>query len=195
MRIARYFFLALLLAAVSACSAPAQASTAGGTTPTPAAPLTTVHWDNFTYTATCYGRTLQFHTQKGFAQSDGVSFQIYKPVFGDIAGNGDLEAALPYSCAAADFGGVRVFVFTGNADHPSLLGENLPLPISVSGWNVWGSVERIHIANKLLTLTGKGYTRDAPHCCPDLQIEASYRWDGKHFNVVTSQVLPLKTTA
>ena len=143
--------------------------------------LMDVDWANFTYTATCYGQTLQFQTQDGVTQKNGIHLQVDKPVFGDITGDGKDEAVIPYACAAADFGGVRAFVYSGDAANPTLLG-NLPQPSRSKG-EAWGSIDTIRIDGGKIYVSGKGYSAAAPRCCPDLQIEMRYRWDGKQFVV------------
>ena len=119
---------------------------------------------------------------------NGVHLQVYTPVYGDLTGDGQPEAAIPYSCTAADFGGVNVFVYTGNASKPVLLGE---LDVMSPGSHNGGTVETVTISKGIIQLVGKGYTPDAPHCCPDLRIQTSYRWNGSHFVMVSNEVTKL----
>ncbi|HLI88257.1 MAG TPA: hypothetical protein VKV37_06175 [Ktedonobacteraceae bacterium] len=181
-------FLVILLAG---CGVPVQAIQAPTTTPlaVKGEPLTKVDWSNFTYHSSCYGNTQPFKTKDGKARVNGISFQVYKPVFGDLTGDGQPEAAIPYSCAAADFAGVRVFVYSGVAAHPVLLGD-LPLAGGIGNGNTWGSVQQTTINNQQITLSGQGYSASTPHCCPDLHITASYRWDGKQFVLVHASETP-----
>ena len=152
----------------------------------------TVDWTNFTYFSTCYGNTQPFKTSNGKAQNKAIHFEVYGPiVFGDLTGDGQPEAAIRYSCTGADFGGVRVFIYSGTASHPILLGD-LPLATKNNQGGSW-TVERVNMTNQILQLVGRGYSASAPHCCPDLHIEASYRWDGKHFISTQFQTSPLKT--
>jgi len=153
---------------------------AAAPSPTSTTSLTMVDWANFTYISSCYGNTQPFKARNGKAQNQLVHFQIYTPItYGDLTGDGQPEAVIRYSCTGADFGGVHVFVYSGTANHPILLGE-LPLIVKDGQGGNW-SIETVHIANQVLQLSGRGYSASAPHCCPDLRVEASYRWDGKHF--------------
>jgi len=94
-----------------------------------------------------------------------------------LTGDGQPEAVVPYQCSAADSIGVHVFVYTGNASHVRLLGD-LP-PTNAEG--AFDNVTGITISNHELHLEGYGYSSHAAHCCPDLFIKTSYRWDGKAF--------------
>jgi hypothetical protein len=170
----------------SASSSPQAATTNIMTQP---APLTAVDWKNFTYTSSCYSdKPQQFVVRNGEGVVDGIHLQVYTPVYGDLTGDRQPEAAIPYSCSAADFAGVRVFVYTGNASKPLLLGDlGLMSPDSNNG----GTVDTVTISNEIIQLVGKGYTPDAPHCCPDLHIKTSYRWNGSHFVIVSNDVTKL----
>jgi hypothetical protein len=172
--------------ASSSASAP-QAATTSTVNQVP--PLTAVDWRNFTYTSSCFSdKPQQFVVRNGMGVLNGVHLQVYKPVYGDLTGDGQPEAAIPYSCTTADFGGVNVFVYTANASKPVLLGElNLMSPGSNNG----GTVDTVTISKGSIQLVGKGYTPDAPHCCPDLRIQTSYRWNGSHFVIVSNEVTKL----
>ena len=149
--------------------------------------LMKVDWANFTYSSSCYGNKQPFHTQKGVAVNDGVHFNVYSPTYGNLTGKGQIDAVVPYQCSAADASGVRAFVYSGTTDHPVLIGD-LPLP------DPRGSIEditKITISNQQLQLEGRGYSLGAPHCCPDLFIKTSYKWQGKNFVVVQNSVSKL----
>jgi hypothetical protein len=198
MAVCRYRYRALLpiillLCLLAGCGTSVQANQAPTTTPLAAkgAPLTNVNWNNFTYHSSCYGNTQPFKTKDGKARNGGITFQIYKPVYGDLTGDGQLEAAIPYSCTAADFAGVRVFVYSGVAAHPVLIGD-LPLAGGIGKGNTWGSVQQTTISNQQITLSGLGYSSSTPHCCPDLHITASYGWSGKQFVLVHASETPQK---
>lgn len=141
--------------------------------------LTAVDWANFTYVSSCYSKTRSFTTRNGIATTEGISLQTYRPVFGDLTGDGQPEAVIRYACSGADFGGIRAFVYTGTKAHPILLGD---LPFSMQGIRDanW-IVEQVGISDGIVQLKGKTYSPLAARCCPDLQFELSYRWDGNHF--------------
>jgi hypothetical protein len=73
-----------------------------------------------------------------------------------------------------------------------LLGE-LPLSDKSEPAEKW-SVEKVSIANRIIQMTGRGYSATAPHCCPDLHIDAAYRWDGKQFISTRFKTTPLPTS-
>lgn len=174
----------LLMCFLMGCGAPSQIPPsnvkAAAPSPTSTTSLMTVDWANFTYNSSCYGNTQSFKAHNGKAQNKLIHFQMYMPVtFGDLTGDGQPEAVVRYSCTGADFGGVHVFVYSGTASHPILLGE-LPSIVKDEQGGNW-SVETARITNQMLQLSGRGYSASAPHCCPDLRVGASYRWDGRHF--------------
>jgi len=193
-----FLLVSLLLvgSAIAACGSATPPASSSASAP-PTAPTSTVHqppltavdWQNFTYTSSCFSdKPQQFVVKNGMGVLNGVHFQVYTPVYGDLTGDGQPEAAIPYSCTAADFGGVNVFVYTGNASKPVLLGE---LDVMSPGSNNGGTVDTVTISQGSIQLVGKGYTPDAPHCCPDLRIQTSYRWNGAHFVMVSNAVTKL----
>jgi hypothetical protein len=187
----------LLLVFLVACGpsnqSPPSSAKVVTSSPTSTTSLTTVDWANFTYSSSCYGNTQPFKAHNSKAQNQFIRFEIYSPItYGDLTGDGQPEAAIRYSCTGADFGGVHVFVYSGTASHPALLGD-LPSVVKNEQGGNW-SIEKVSIVNQTLQLTGRGYSASAPHCCPDLHIEASYRWDGKHFVSAQFKTSPLKTT-
>ena len=196
--ISKLFLLLLVGSAIAACTSPSPSAYSSASSPAQAsptstvkqaAPLTAVDWRNFTYTSSCYSnKPQQFVVRNGEGVVDGIHLDVYKPVYGDLTGDGQPAAAVPYSCSAADFAGVSVFVYTGNASKPVLLGD---LSLMSPGSNNGGTVDTVTINHGILQLIGKGYTPDAPHCCPDLHIKTSYRWNGSRFVVVSSEVSKL----
>lgn len=155
---------------------------------TTATPLTSVDWANFTYFSSCYGNTQNFHTKNGQATNDHIHFSVFTPTYGDLTGNKQPDAVVPYQCTAADSSGVQAFVYSGTAEHPVLIG-NLPLPDSRG---TIANITNVTISNGVLQLEGQGYSTHAPHCCPDLFIKTSYKWQGKAFMVVQNSVRSLK---
>jgi hypothetical protein len=190
--------LLLVSSAIAACTSPSTSASTTASSPAQAVPtsivthaasLTAVDWRNFTYTSSCYSdKPQQFVVKNGEGVVDGIHLQVYKPVYGDLTGDGQPAAAIPYSCSAADFAGVSVFIYSGNASKPVLLGE---LSWMSPGSNNGGTVDTVTINQGILQLIGKGYTPEAPHCCPDLHIKTSYRWNGSRFVVVSSDVSKL----
>jgi hypothetical protein len=177
----------IFLLLLAACGTPSQAdaSTSNQTTATSTS-LETVDWANFTYSTNCYQNTQPFHVEHGKAVNNFVHFSVSRPDYGDLTGDGQLEAIVPYQCSAADSMGAHVFIYSGNAAHPRLLGD-LP-PNNTKG--VIANVTSISINNGVLHLAGDGYSVSAPHCCPDLLIKTDYRWNGKAFVAELFQVTP-----
>jgi hypothetical protein len=155
----------------------------------PSSPLTGVDWANFTYFSTCYGNTRPFKAREGWARNDHITFKVFAPIYGDLTGDGQAEAALPYQCFAADSGGVQVFVYTGTAAHPRLLGQ-LPLPRPLGDEVVFNSLT-VRIHNEQIQLTGASYSQGAPRCCPDRLLSIWYRWTGSHLVKVRCTNRPL----
>jgi hypothetical protein len=155
----------------------------------PAPPLSGVDWANFTYFSSCYGNTEPFKARKGRARNGHITFEVFPPIFGDLTGDGQQEAALPYRCFAADSGGLQVFVYTGTAAHPRLLGQ-LPLAGSNGGVVLFNSLT-VRIRDGQIQLTGASYSAGAPRCCPDRLLSIWYRWNGSHLVKVRCTNRPL----
>ena len=127
------------------------------------------------------------------AQADGIHFQVYPPLFGDLTGDGQPEALVPYSCTGADFGGVHLFVFTGAASHPRLMAQ-IPSPTAP----YVGSIASVHSVTlpvlavmpeqRVLQVNGTGYSATAPHICPDLDITLRYQVNKDHLVAMGSTV-------
>src|SRR6266699_2519548 len=150
-----FTLLSLLLvgSAIAACTslspaASSPAPTAPTGTFTQAAPLTAVDWRNFTYMSSCYSdKPQQFVVRNGEGVVDGIHLQVYKPVYGDLTGHGQSAAAVPYSCSAADFAGVSVFGYTGNANKPVLMAD---ISVISPGSNNGGSVDTVTINHGII---------------------------------------------
>lgn len=171
---------------------PAQA--VAGSPAVQAASLTTVDWNDFTYTSSCYSsKPRRFVARHGVAQVAGIHFQVYPPLFGDLTGDGRPEALVPYSCTGADFGGVHLFVFTGAASHPRLLAE-IPSPTApyvgsmASVRTVTLPVVTVMPQQRVLQVNGAGYSATAPHTCPDLDITLRYQVSRDHLIAMGSTV-------
>ena len=150
--------------------------------------LGSVDWANFSYTSSCFSSHPQrFAVKHGRARVGGILFQIYPPTYGHLTNQVQTVAAVPYSCTGADFGGVHVFVFNGSAPHPQLLGE-LPPPGTRKAGTI-ASVSSVAFVRGNITLAGIGYSANAPHCCPDLRVTTTYRWNGRSFVVVRSSAV------
>jgi hypothetical protein len=159
--------------------------------PTPPASLTLtgVDWANFTYFSSCYGNTQPFKARDGRGRNDHITFEVFPPVFGDLTGDGQPEAALPYRCSASDKGGIQVFVYSGTAAHPRLLGQ-LPLSRPSGGVPMFNSLA-VQIHNEQIQLTGMSYSAAAPRCCPDRSLSLWYRWNGSQFVTVRTTDMPV----
>lgn len=149
--------------------------------PPPSVPLTKVDWANLTYFSPCYENTRPFYTRNGSANNNGVHFSIDRPTYGDLMGDQQPEAVIPYQCSAADAGDKRVFVYTGDATHIRLIGD-LP-PLSDTARTNIAYVTKVTIRHQELSLEGDGYSPQAARCCPDLFIKTSYRWNGNTFTI------------
>jgi len=142
--------------------------------------LTGVDWMNRTYTTACFSSNPRpFVAHNGAAQTGGVHYQVYAPLYGDLTGDGQPEAIIPYSCTGADFGGVHAFVYGGTAAAPRLLGD---LPSSAVGGQALSSIHTVTLPalallprERVLQVSGSGYSANAAHSCPDLRVTMSYR--------------------
>ena len=175
---------ALLQIFLLGCEPSQQAVTKSQTASLSKMPLTSVDWANFTYFSSCYQNTQPFHTKDGQAVNGYIHFYVYPAKYGDVTRDGQAEAVVPYQCTAADSAGVRVFVYTGDAEHVRLIGD-LPSPDARGAID---NVTQITISDETLHLEGDGYSPGAPRCCPDLWIKTSYQWNGQAF-VATQHVV------
>ncbi|HLZ58542.1 MAG TPA: hypothetical protein VKR06_16510 [Ktedonosporobacter sp.] len=159
-----------------------------------AKPLNTVDWSNSAYPVSCAGGVHNFQARGGQANDHGIHFEVYanKAVYGDLTAAGQTQAVIPYSCTAADFGGVRTLIMTGDSSNRVIIGD-LPLPAKAKTDNTLKDADTIVIKNGEVSLSGRGYSSSAPHCCPDLQMTQSYRWDGKQFVLSHSTATKLST--
>lgn len=188
----RALLCGIIIAFLAGCGTTAQSTqtkssqTQSGqaTSNTTSTPLTSVDWTNFVYFSSCYGNTQTFHTKNGQATNNHVHFSVYPPTYGNLTGNKQPDAVVPYQCSAADSAGVHAFVYRGTAEHPVLI-ANLPLP---DPKGTIGNITKITISNGMLQLEGTGYSANAPHCCPDLFIKTSYKWQGESFVIVQTSV-------
>jgi hypothetical protein len=188
----RTLLCGVIIAFLAGCGTAVQSTQAkSSNTPTgqisssaTATPLTAVDWANFAYFSSCYGNTQIFHTKNGQATNDHIHFSVFQPTYGDLTGNKQLDAVVPYQCTAADSMGVHAFVYSGTAQRPMLIGS-LPLP---DPKGTIDNITKITIVNGVLQLEGTGYSANAPHCCPDLFIKTSYKWQGKSFVIVQNSV-------
>lgn len=190
--------LGLLVAVAGTVSVPAHAAGPAhaprGGPIAQTAPLTMVDWRNFTYSSACFSAHARpFVARNGAAQAGFIHFQVYQPIFGDITGDGQPEALVPYSCAGADFGGVHLYVFGGAAGQPRLLGE-IPAP-SAPAVGSLASVQTVTLPaltvlpqQRTLQVTGAGFSATATHTCPDLVVTLHYRVAQNHLSVVGSTV-------
>jgi hypothetical protein len=171
--------------------------TSNSSTPTPSTPsatssdLTHVDWANFTYTFSGdrAGQSVKATNGKGTLDQFTVSF--LPPTYGDLNGDGQVEAAIIFQVCGADCGPSEFVVYTGTVSHPIVMGEP-SLSFNSPGGQVYWGPDTVTIQNEIMTLTGRGYSEAAAHCCPDLHIESSYRWNGSQFVVVDSNATRLE---
>ncbi len=183
------FCYCLLTLFLVGCAPGAFASAPQAASSAPSVSLRGVDWANFTYFSSCYGNTQPFRARQGRARNGPISFEVFAPTFGNLGGDARSAAALPYECFAADSGGVRVFVYSGNAALPRLLGE-LPLPQAGGPAPLFNSLT-VRISDEQIELSGASYSPSAPHCCPDLMLSLWYRWTGSYFVELRSRKVPL----
>jgi hypothetical protein len=147
-------------------------------TPTPS-PLNTVNWLYFTYPNPCDSSQQTISTTNGQGKTAGdFTIAIGTPVYGDVTHDGIWEALVPYQCVGADSFPEHVFVYTGTAEKPRLLGI-LPLASETITWSV--DPHMMYVADDTIQLQGRGYSPTAAHCCPDLYVYNQYTWDGSRF--------------
>jgi hypothetical protein len=169
-------------------------------TTTPSLPamksLAAVDWKNFTYPHGCFdSSTSPVTVANGTGSDKGWHLSIDTPVYGAITGTVLSEAIIPFNCTSADTMGVHVFVFTGTADHPTLMGR---LPADSESFpklsDVNPSTITTNSANHTVTFSGKGYAQNDGHCCPSLSVTNTYQWDGSRFHLVHQDQKPVATT-
>lgn len=179
----------------SPASQPTATATTASATPqeTPAATptqassvsLEQVDWNNFTYTFSCFtGSPVQVKMKDGQADQNGVHYTVQKPVFGDLNNDGQPEAVILYHCEGGGTSPQLVYVYTGTAQHPTLM-ATLP----GNGDNKLATVNQALVAAGILQLVGYGYSANVPLCCPDLLVTSTYKWMGQSFLLVTSNAI------
>ncbi|GHO76909.1 hypothetical protein KSD_46800 [Ktedonobacter sp. SOSP1-85] len=152
------------------CSLPFRSSQLAAALRVPFAPTSTspasleqVDWNNFTYTFPCYSdHPIAVRIRNGSAELNHVHYYIRKTVFGDLTGHGQPEAVILFQCTAADAAPAQVFVYSGTAQHPSLL-ATLP-----AAGRPWFDVQQVRITNGTQQLSGYGYKLQDPLSSPSL---------------------------
>src|SRR5690349_13097271 len=76
-----------------------HAQTGQATSKATSTPLTSVDWANFSYFSSCYGNTQTFHTKNGQATNNHIHFTVYPPTYGNLTGNKQPDAVVPYQCS------------------------------------------------------------------------------------------------
>jgi serine/threonine protein kinase len=149
--------------------------------PTPQrASLRAIDWTNRPYPSDCatFGNSIQqvkLTNSKHTDDSQGyVSVSIGEPVYGDLDGDGQDEAALVLRCEhAASTWHDTVLVYRALGNEARLIRA---LGASIGSSPEFGStVQSVHIAGKQLRISAKDYSDSAPRCCPDLTVSTTWR--------------------
>jgi hypothetical protein len=164
----------------------------------PKADLTRADWNNFTYSGLCNPDQGDHVAVKNGTAIDSGSWgkslvQVYRPVFGDLTGDGQPEAVVPYGCSDTDPNSpiqgtvyVHVIIFSGNPAQPMVIGQFPPWPGNSNNLRTIRTVDFVKIDHGMLQLIGGGFSGEGPASL-DLQITNKYRWTGSHFEPVSSQ--------
>src|SRR6266516_2765379 len=132
--------------------------------------LNTVDWNNFTYPGLCNSNQRdQITVNDGTAIDSGLQgkffVQVYSPtLFGDLTGDGQSEAIVPYGCSDTDPNSpikgtvyVHVIIFSGNAVQHVVIGQFPAL--SGQANRDFASVDFLYIDHGALRLIGEGFSR------------------------------------
>jgi hypothetical protein len=155
---------------------------------------------NFDYSSDCWKGwdskepTKVVHVSNGEWSKEGFgSFSVDQRAsrwlisYGDLKSDGQEEAVVVTSCLGeipsaelALTAPEEVLVFAMSSTGPVVLAR-----LRAGGWigggryQQEGQVYDIRVTNQRLVVRSLTYGPDAPHCCPDILISATYRWDGK----------------
>lgn len=137
-------------------------------------------WNNFTYETSCFSDHPRYFTAKGGKSIvDGTLFEIGIPIYGDITGDGKPEALVPYTCTGATSGPYNLFVYTVKNNSLIYLRQLPPEDRSYAG-TIYAT-KNVKIYKGTAELSGIGYSNNAAHCCPDLNVTTKYQWNGNSF--------------
>ena len=155
---------------------------------------------NFDYASDCWKGwdsrepTKVVHVSNGEWSKEGFgSFSVGRQAsrwlisYGDLKGDGQEEAVVVTGCLGAIPSAElaltapeEILVFAMSSTGPVVLAR-----LRAGGWigggryQQQGQVYDIRVANQRLVVRSLTYGPDAPHCCPDILVTATYRWDGK----------------
>jgi len=155
--------------------------------------LKTVDWLNHTYT--CFPgspQAVQITVANGVGTSaDGQTtlyVNEYPVVYGDVTGDGQPEAMVIYGCVIQGSPHIwtHVWVFTGTADNPALIGD---LPIT-SDDQYFMFVQSVTVLGGDKGMVGPGISQNGSPGCPDLIVTMTYHWSGTQFVLVKLQTQP-----
>lgn len=137
-------------------------------------PLTSVPWSSFTYPSACFTtgspQPVPVHDDKATGPDGIITMNVAPPVFGDVNGDGVADAAITYRCIGANASPDTLLVYVATAAGPRLAATLL------RGQEIY--VRQVRPTGDGLTVTGLGYSANAPHCCPDENVRLDYRWSG-----------------
>jgi len=166
--------------------------------------LQSVNWLNFAYSTTCnwqFDHPRRFVTHNGQARLEDKILTIVPPIsYEQVSQLGDVSV-VRYRCKGRSpvFGmsptnPTHAFVFAGTATLPRLVADVPPIPRP--SYNLPDSTGQIDTVTSSttdhgdLTLSGLGYLIDAGEGPPDVDVSSTYRWDGRTFHLVLSQLTP-----
>ena len=155
---------------------------------------------NFDYPSDCWKGwdsrepTKVVHVSNGEWSKEGFgSFSVGQQAsrwlisYGDLKGDGQEEAVVVTGCLGeipsaelALTSPEEILIFAMSSTGPVVLAR-----LRAGGWigggrsQQEGQVYDIRVANQRLFVRSLTYGPDAPHCCPDILVTATYRWDGK----------------
>jgi hypothetical protein len=151
--------------------------------------LNNIDWANTTYpVGPCSGNSQLVTVQNGQGTDSffKVAIASSSTAYGDLTGSGQPASVVLLTCIGADAWNDAV-VYTGNAAHPSYLGDLLrssPLLSKITSVTMNQSTQPA-----TLVLHGVG---GGPACCPSNKVILTLRWNGSQFVVVKQEQIPIK---
>lgn len=139
---------------------------AGTAEPPPAdlGPLGRVHWDDLTYPTPCLGGDTADLTGGTASRPGGATVRLRPPVYGDLQGDGSVEALVTLTCATDRRRPDRALLYTAGGDgQPRLLG-----PVATEEDRL--VVDQVEFREGRLRLVGLAYSPAAPAPEPDLAV-------------------------
>jgi hypothetical protein len=148
--------------------------------------LSEVDWANAQYPLTCFdgvAQVIAMHNSTG--EGNGYQFTVQPPIMGEFGDQ--YVAVVRAACSGANNSPDSVLVYAPAPGQPRFLGYLLQPADNEH-------IQNISFQDDAIYLEAKGYSKDAPLCCPDLDISTVWSLqDGHTLRRVSTDIEPAQS--